>query len=148
MSNPWIYVFLNGFDGVRAMQCAFETDDWTLVAGIWDCTSNPAVGHQPVNPLGPGPGTLAIAFDVVMGPQFLVIGRMLFVPPTSGCLTVVESIYGSGGCVVLAPDGSTLTDVPAENRGVVCAGQGGYDACDPPVPVDAVTWGSIKAQYR
>ena len=34
------------------------------------------------------------------------------------------------------------------SRGSICVDAGGYDACDPVVPVEAASWGSIKAQYK
>jgi hypothetical protein len=38
--------------------------------------------------------------------------------------------------------------IDPQGRGSICVDAGGYDACDPVVPVEAASWGSIKAQYK
>ena len=146
MQQPWIFVMVRNFDQVRVVQCAFDWPvEWMYIGGTWDCQQHPIF----LAPTAPGPftGTLVVAFDCVSSGAMITIGRMLFgSTPGGGCLSIIESGYPDGTHVL---DCSlVVTRVPQENRGRVCVGAGGYDACVPAsTPVESVTWGAIKGQY-
>ncbi len=74
---------------------------------------------------------------------------MIFAPPSDeGCLSVIQPNHPFGIHVADCGGGGD-TSLPLENGGRVCAGAGGYDACWPAsTPVESVTWGTIKGQYR
>ncbi len=148
MQPPFVYVMLRNYDQVRGLQCAFDWPlEWTYVGGIWDCRP----GAFAIVPTAPGPitGTLQIAFSCVQSGALLTLGQMIFVLPSDadGCLSVIESAFVYGTHVVDCSIEETPVD--PSNRGRVCAGPGGYDACVPAsTPVESVTWGAIKGQYR
>ena len=77
-----------------------------------------------------------------------MIGRLYFAAAPDGCVGIVESDYPFGTHTVSSSSGSEMPIIP-ENRGRVCVGPGGYNACTPyaPVPVESATWGNIEAQY-
>ncbi len=144
---PWIFVMLRNFDQVRVLQCAFDWPmNWSYFGGSWNCQPN-AFFFPPTAP-GPVTGTLLVAFDCVSSGTMITIGSMLFgSAPEGGCLSIIESGYAFGTHVLDC--NLEVTPVPPENRGRVCTGAGGYDACLPAsTPVESVTWGAIKGQYR
>jgi hypothetical protein len=117
------------------------------LSSSWDCQQFQVTA---VLPSGPGQiaGCVSTAFDPVAQGVLAPIGRLIFASATSGCLDIIESCdpFGTGvtGCDLQA------TTTTPENWGRVCVGPGGYDACDPyqSTPVEPVTWGQVKAQYR
>ncbi len=144
-----VILYLRNFDDVSAVQTAFDFGTWTFIFGTWECRSNQVNGVVPVNPGGPLAGTIATAFDCVLGGATTPIGYMHFMPVTTpGCLTQIESGYPHGTCVLDCQ--VEKTPVLPENRGRICAGMpGGVDACEPAAtPVEWKTWGSIKQQYH
>jgi len=147
MQMPWIYVMLHNYQHVAVLQCAFDWPvAWSYLGGTWDCQAH-AIAVQPTAP-GPLTGSLVVAFDCVQGGALITIGRMIFGQPSvSGCLSIIESGYPFA-THVLGCDQS-VTPVPPANRGRVCAGPGGYDACWPAATaVESATWGAIKGQYH
>jgi hypothetical protein len=148
MQTPWIYVMLRNYERVNVLQCAFDWPlSWSYLGGTWDCQPGSLVLVQPTSP-GPKTGSMVVAFNCVQGGALITVGRMIFGPPVgNGCLSIIESIYPFGTNVVSCP-AAQATHVPSENRGRICAGPGGYDACWPAAtPAESATWGSIKAQY-
>ena len=145
---PWVYVMLRNYDAIGGIHCAFNWPlDWNYLGGTWDCQQHMIVLNQPSAP-GPETGQLLTAFDCIQGGALATIGRMIFAAPsTSGCLSVINPNFPLGAQVGGCPSG--LTSIPPENRGQVCAGPGGYDACWPAsTPVESSPWGAIKSQYR
>ncbi len=146
MSMPFVFIYLHNYDAVSVLQCAFDWPlSWTFMGGAWDCQHN----QLTIQPTGPGPvnGTVVTAFDVIVGGVLAPIGRLIFSSPQDGCLDIIESAYPYGTHVV--DPYSEVTPIPSENRGRICVGPGGYDACDvAATPVEDVTWGRIKGQYR
>jgi hypothetical protein len=64
---------------------------------------------------------------------------------TGTCVTQIESSF---------PEATHMVNCQAEptpinelNRGSVCSGSDGVNACESAVPVEATTWGDIKSQY-
>jgi len=148
MQMPWVYVMARNYDQFAGLACAFDWPvEWTYLGGTWDCQQHMAVAHQPSSP-GPVTGLLFTVFDCVQGGALATIGRMIFAPPaTQGCLSVINPLSEFGVHMIDCP--GVITSIPPENRGRVCAGPGGYDACWPAsTPVESATWGAIKNQYR
>ncbi len=63
-----------------------------------------------------------------------------------GCIQQIESDFPFGTHVVSCT--ADVQSIDPLNRGSVCADDGGIDACDPTVAIEAATWGAIKDQYR
>jgi hypothetical protein len=148
MQMPWVYVMLRNYDGIGGIACAFDWPmEWNYLGGTWDCQQHMIVVLQPVSP-GPVTGQLLTAFDCIQGGALATVGRMIFAAPsTAGCLSVINPNHPFGVHVANCIGGDDL--IPPENRGRVCAGPGGYDACWPAsTPVESATWGAIKSQYR
>jgi len=100
----------------------------------------------PHAPGGPEAGTIATAFDCITGGESAAIGHLHFVATPPGCLVQIESSYPGGTHVVSCA--GEVDPVPEWNRGRICVDQGGYDACEPAAtPVEARSWGRVKAQY-
>jgi hypothetical protein len=142
-----VYVMLRNYDNVVGLQCAFQWPAaWSFAFGLWDC--QPSGGICEGTPAGSGPtlGTYACTFDCVTGGATAVIGRMTFNSSQEGCLEVIESAFPFG-THVLGCD-QTFTSIDPRNRGRVCVGSGGLNACESVTPVESRTWGSIKAFSR
>jgi len=149
MQMPWIYVMLHNYDNLNVVQMAFDWPiAWTYLGGTWDCRPGALVVIQPTAP-GPLTGTALLAFNCIQGGSLATVGRMIFAPPVGGgCLSIIQSAYQDGTCVV---DCSSvqITTIAQGNLGRVCAGPGGHDACWPAATaVESTTWGGIKNQYR
>jgi hypothetical protein len=141
------YLVMRNHQHVPGVQTAFDWGDWTFLHGAWDCQAGQVVGTTPAPPGGPIAGTIATVFDCVTGGSTEVIGRIHFIASTTDCLTQVESGF-TFGTHVLDSSGNTAPVLP-ENRGTICVGAGGFDACGPTATaVDAASWGAIKASYR
>ena len=149
-SGPYVvYVMLRNYANVSMAQMAFQWHpSWSFFYGLWDCQpSGGAICEgTPVNPGGPTAGTFSCRFDCITGGSTAVIGRMTFNSPQAGCLEVIESSFPYG-TYVYSCDQQIDAVVPS-NRGRVCVGAGGYDACESVTPVESQTWGAIKCQYR
>lgn len=142
------FLIYRNYEEVAGGQCAFTVDpSWVFTFGLWDCQGGQVNGTTPAAPWGETSGTIATAFNVVSGGQIAVIGRLHWATAASGCLDIdTESSFPFQTHVI---DGvGVVTPVIPQNRGRLCVGTGGYDACDFVVPVEATTWGGIKAQYQ
>jgi len=145
MATPTIYMLLRNYEDVAGVQAAFQTT-WTMTFGLWDCQPNTVAGTTPAMPFGETAGTIACAFDPITGGTLAVIGRMHFIAGGTGCIEIIESSFPFGTHVV-AQEGEAQEVYPG-NRGIVCAGTGGFDACVGEVPVEPTSWGHIKSQYQ
>jgi hypothetical protein len=97
-------------------------------------------------PLGATSGTITTAFDPITSSELEVMGRMNFVAPSAGCLSIIESSFpGATHVINVALEATPIIE---ENRGQICVGLGGINACDPVIPVESSSWGAIKSQYR
>lgn len=142
---------------VVGVQTAFAWDQgWEYLGSSWGCRQNQISVVVPHSPGGATAGTIATAFDCVTGPELAVVGLLRFRTGLSGCLRQVQSSYPYGNHVVDCRGGLDLAnaDDPLHTLrfGRICVGTGGHHPCDPgippcPVPVDATTWGRIKATY-
>ena len=149
MQMPWVFVMLRNYDSVTGLQCAFDWPvSWTLLGSTWDCLPGSIALFFPTAP-GPLTGSLVMVWlDCIENGALTTVGRIIFGPTTGGgCLSIIESPYPFGthvlGCDLKA------MGVRPENRGRVCAGPGGYDACWPAATaVESSTWGAIKRQYH
>jgi len=141
------YLLVRHYDDCAGVQTAFEWPAaWPLTFGLWDCQSNQVNGTTPTAS-GPTTGTIATAFDCLSGGVTAPIGRLHFAGAFApGCITQVESTYPFFTHMVDC-DGGTHPIIE-QNRGSICAGSPGVDACEPVVPVEAATWGTIKSQYQ
>ena len=148
---PSVFLLARNHDSLRAVQTAFEWTGFTMFTQGWSCQTNQLDGYVNANSNGgPIDGALVTTFDNVFGPETTVIGFMQFflvgIIPGS-CVRQVECGYANGTHVL--SELLITTPVAPANRGSVCAGPGGYDACEPAViPVESTTWGDIKGQYR
>jgi hypothetical protein len=140
-----VWLCLRNYDSLVGMQCAFDTA-WVLQFGQWDCQGSQVNGTVPAAPFGETAGTIATAFNAISGGTLAPVGRMFFVAPASGCLDIIESSFPFGTHVVKADN--TPVPVVESNRGRLCVGAGGIDACEGLIPVEPATWGNIKSQYR
>jgi hypothetical protein len=141
-----VYLLSRNHDDLAAVQTAFDWGTWTFLYGLWDCQVVQIYGTAPEPPGGPRYGTIATAFNCVLGPSTAVIGRMAFITG-DGCLVQVPSIFPHG-IHVLDCGGHPQWPIVPERRGSVCVGAGGIDTCEPgATPVERTTWGAIKAQY-
>jgi hypothetical protein len=140
-----IYLIARNHEELTGVLCAFDWDEsWTYLYSLWEC---PQGAVCELTPIGAGPieGRLECTFDCVVGGA-VVVGRLQMVP-SSGCITVIERVGAFGTSVIDCELG--MWAVSEGNRGSVCVGIGGHDACEPePVPVERTTWGSVKSQYR
>jgi PKD repeat protein len=93
---------------------------------------------QPEGTGGPVDGSLAMVFDTITGGKTAVIGSMLFIANASGCLTQVDSAWPSGTHVVNILESDRIA---LWQRGSICVGAGGVDACGPGVEPPVCTLG-------
>jgi hypothetical protein len=143
-----VFLLAANHTSLSGVQTAFDFGGWTLMFGLWDCQVGQLFAVTPSNPGGPTAGTITTAFTPVTTGELAVIGRMFFEVGVTGCLSQVQSSYPFGIHVVDALVQNDEIHDPVGNRvGKICVGAGGIDACDA-MPVEAATWGGIKAQYR
>ncbi|MGD8395624.1 MAG: PKD domain-containing protein [Candidatus Eiseniibacteriota bacterium] len=128
-----VYLLLRSHSNVVGLQTAFEWNGWSLIGGRWDCQSNQVIGTEPHGAGGPTDGSIATAFDCILGPETAVIGALRLVAGSSGCVSQVASSYPFGTHLVSCTD--EIDPVPPERWGAVCVEQGGIDACGGAVPV-------------
>jgi hypothetical protein len=154
-SQVFVSVYMRNYDDVSGFACRFSVDggagantwgDWTILGASFSCLSG-QTAQVPVQSAPPPiePGDLTTSFLCVSGGALQPLGWMLFHVGSTGCLRIEERTLGTG----LLSCSDEFTGIPVSNRGVVCVGDGGHDACEPgQVPVENGTWGKIKAQYR
>lgn len=137
-----IYVVVRNYDSVRDVYLTATWDpDFNVVFGMdcfpgcLDCLWIDQFNRRLTWYASRAPGCQ-------VGGESVVIGR-LYVTPTAGCFTLVQSEYPE----ITSCQGET-DRVQGRHLGRVCVGPGGIDACDGPVPVEPETWGAIKAQYQ
>jgi hypothetical protein len=134
------------------VQTAFQWDPtWTLLGSIWDCQSNQNA-LPPADPGGPDAGNVSTFFDCATGTT-AVVGRLLFRTGPHGCLEQVASaaIYGTH----VVDCGGEMDQTGPNDRyfyqrlGAICVGSSPQhgNGCFDPSPVEASTWGAIKASY-
>jgi hypothetical protein len=142
-----VFLLANNHTAIAGVQTAFDFGGWVLTFGLWDCQTGQITGTSPMNPGGATAGTIATAFNCVTGGGLVVIGRLFFTPPTSGCVSQIQSSFPFA---TNALDCEQSVDQITEDArlGKICVGTGGFDACDPVSPVEPATWGGIKAQYN
>ena len=125
-----VYLLLYNYHAVAGVQTAFEWQPWTFLFGIWDsCRGNQVVGTTPREPGGVLDGTLTTAFDCIGGGTTAVVGILHFLVTAPGCLLLIDSDLPFGTHIV--DHEHTVTPVFPENRGTICAGHQGVDACVP-----------------
>ncbi len=149
-----VTVFLRNYDEGSGLSYRFAVDggsgattwgDWTLLFSSFG-------GCGLMNQTGPwvpcqAHGNLSTTFNCITGGTFQPVAYLVFAAVGTGCLGVEESDMQVSG-VVSCDWPAVLTGVAPENRGRVCVGPGGHDACDPiTTPVEQATWGNIKSQY-
>ena len=149
----FVYVFLRGAEDVIGLTCRFAVDggsgpdtwgDWSLLGGVFSCQPGQLEPELPAtNPEGREPGNLRTIFNCVTSPALQPLGYLVFQVGTQGCLSIEEHVLGTGvlDCNI------ELDTVPEANRGRICVGPGGYEACEAVMPVEATTWAGIKHQY-
>lgn len=154
-SQVFVAVYLRNYDDVSAFACRLSVDggsggntwrDWTLLGASFSCLPGQTAqvrvqgGPPPIEP-----GDLTTSFLCNSGGALQPLGWMLFRAGSAGCLRIEEQSLGTG----LLSCSDEFTGIAVSNRGVVCVGDGGHNACEPgQVPVENRTWGQIKAQYR
>ena len=146
-----VYVFLRNYDDACGLIYRFAVDgeqgaepwgDWTIWGSSFGCQPN----QTGLNGPNPHDGELITSFDCITGGALELLGFIFLMAGTHGCLGIEESeVYFPSGVL---DDAWPPTAVAPGNRGRVCVGTGGHDACEPlTVPVEAATWGQIKRQY-
>lgn len=148
MTSPAVLVLLRNYGDAMLLQCAFDVpSSWVYTFGLWDCQGGLHPDMAPAPPFGPVAGTVSYLFgDPITGGYLTPVGRMHFASAPGGCLDIIESAFPHGTHVMSS--WFEITPISQENRGRICVGPGGHDACDPAAtPVDEATWGRIKSQY-
>jgi hypothetical protein len=146
-----VYVFLRNYDDACGLIYRFAVDgkqgvepwgDWTIWGSSFGCQPN----QTGINGPNPHDGELITSFDCVTGGGLELLGFIFLMAGTHGCLGIEESeVYFPSGVM---DRNSRTTAVAPGNRGRVCIGTGGHDACEPlTVPVEETTWGQIKRLY-
>jgi hypothetical protein len=147
-----VYLFLRNYEGVTAFFCRWAVDggtgpktwgDWTFwAAGLGCLPGQHGDGPWPYN------GNMQTAFNCISGGALRVLGYLILTSGSRGCLGIEEhDTTGTG--VFDCSDGIEVTPIVPQNRGRICVGAGGYNACDPRVvSVESATWGRIKRQYQ
>lgn len=143
-----IFVTLRNYVGVAGVQTAFDNpNSWTFTFGLWDCQTGQLNAVTPGAPFGATAGSITTAFTCVTSGALLPVGRMFFIA-TTGCISQIQSSYPFGIHVLDCEGGiDQISDNEQGRLGKICVGSGGVDACDPISPVEATTWGQIKASY-
>jgi hypothetical protein len=147
-----VHIFLRNYDDASALFCKLSVDggegaqtwgDWTFHAASLSCLLG-----QTDNGPGPLNGNMHTTFACLTGGDLRLVGYLVLTSGSHGCLRVEEhDIEGTG--VWDCSGGIGLIQVAPQNRGRICVGVGGYNACDPQiVPVESATWGRIKKQYQ
>jgi len=150
----FIYVFLRGTENVIGLTCRFAVDsgsgpdtwgDWSLLGGVFSCLPGQLEPELPAtNASGREPGNLRTTFNCVTSPALQSLGYLIFQIGTRGCLSIEEHKLGTG----VIDCNLAMDRVPQGNRGRICVGPGGYDACDPAATaIEGTTWARIKHQY-
>ncbi len=145
-----VWMLTRNYTDLAGVQTAFDFGGNALQFGLWDCQGDQLSAVMPMNPGGPTAGSIATAFNPIVGGATAVIGKMIF-STSGGAITQVESTFPNGCHVV--DSGGVPTQVEDRNRGSVGVGSDGDDACEyddgnDPTPVEATSWGSIKAQWN
>ena len=142
-STPAIYIFLRNHEDVTGLQCAFRwPESWEFSFGLFSCQANQVNGTAPTAS-GELTGTIATAFDVITGGELEVIGILRYDAAPEGCLQIIDSAYPFGTHVV--SQATEVTEIPDGQRGSICVGSGGCDACVSCIgPVEETSWGRIK----
>ena len=140
-----VFVFVFNFERILGLSVAFDCGEWMFLGGAWDC--------QPgqLTPEGIGCRSIATGFQGcgLMGPGLAVIGRMVYRTADGSCLEIVQSSYPFGLHAVDCSGGFDQINPEEEplRLGKICVGDGGRTGCGRFVPVEAATWGRIKATY-
>jgi len=129
-STAATYLLVRNHGNVAGVQTAFDFGGNVFIFGLWDCQPNQLSATTPTNPGGAMAGTIATAFDCLNGPATGVVGRLHFVM-TGGCVSQVDSSFPFGTHVVSCA--ASVQPIAPNNRGSVCAGVDGQNACDPVV---------------
>jgi hypothetical protein len=147
MDLAMVMIYYRHYDDAVCLQCAFDWPaSWTYAGTSWGCQTFQITVPQPSAP-GPVAGSVTTCFNVITGGMLAPIGAMIYASPGDGCLDIIESGYPFGTHVT--DSGGGMTPIAPENRGRVCVGPGGYDACEPAAtPVEPTTWSNVKLQYR
>ena len=134
-----IYFLVRNFDAISSLQADLQWPaDWTYGFAI-SCPPNP------LDCFHVGPHTILCTFNCITGGATTLMAVIQMVAG-SGCFEIVDSIWPYGTHVL---DCQMIPEpVPKANRGRVCVGPGGINACASAVPVLPKTWGLIKSQYR
>jgi hypothetical protein len=150
----FIYIFIRNYEDAGMVTCRMAVnggsgpgtwEDWELIGHSFGCVPGQVTSEVPVqNSQEREPGNITTAFNCLTGGALQPLGWVLL-RVGSGCLGVEEHQYGTG----IIDCQQMLRSVPAHDRGRICVGAGGHNACESgPVPVENETWGQIKAQYR
>jgi hypothetical protein len=146
-----VHIFLRNYEDVGALYCRFAVDggegaqtwgDWTFLASNLSCLPG-QTGNGP----GVLNGSMNTGFYCITGGELRLLGYLFVITGSSGCLGIEEHDVGTSGTVVLDCGVGAPIPIAPQNRGRICVGTGGYNACDPrAVPVENTTWGNIKRQ--
>jgi len=145
-----VLMYLKNYGTVNGVQVAFDWPaTWSFGFGLWNCQVGQVFGTQPTAP-GPRTGTIATAFNPISGGALAPIGFMVFNSLGSGCLSIVESSFPDGNCVLdQFSGGPEITHLLDVNEGRVCVGSDGWNTCEcqGATAVESSTWGQIKVSY-
>lgn len=149
-----IYLLIFNYANVAGVQTAFDwAASWVLQDVAFNCRAGQvnATAPDPSVPGGPTTGTISSAFTCISTAALATIGRLTFTTGDAGCVFQVQSSYPFGDHVIDCTNGvdQINADDPVHQMrlGKVCVTSGGVDACTAIQPVDAATWGGIKATY-
>jgi hypothetical protein len=141
-----IFLCVANYQSLNAIQVGIKWDAaWWWVYGWHDCQAGQRGAIQRDSPTTASGVTV---FDCVNGPALAVIDRILFQVPGSGCVQFIQPKDPLGICIQdCRGEIDQITGEYSARLGKVCVNSGGFDACDPVVPVEPVTWGKIKASF-
>jgi hypothetical protein len=151
----FIYIFVRNYEEAGIVTCRMAVNggsgvgtwgDWEVLGSSFGCLPGQIASEVPVQSVPERePGNITTAFNCLTGGALQPLGWVLFRVGSSGCLGIEEHEWGTG----VVDCHSTFHPVPGHNRGRICIGAVGHDACEPgQVPVESSTWGRIKEQYR
>lgn len=147
-----IYLLMHNYSQVQGVQTAFEWDPgWVPLECFLNCRPGSVWGWPDPCYYFEVEGVIGIAFNCVTGPALEPFGRLRFLSGPSGCIRQVQTNYPFGVYVGDCTNGIDQVDpadpVQALRLGRICVEEGGHDACDRVTPVEASTWGRIKAAF-
>jgi hypothetical protein len=143
-----VIVYLRNYDMVTELQVAFDWPaTWDLGFSYYYCRMGSTGWAQPVAPGGPDAGTLGVSFNYMTGGRIEPVALLAFRSVGPGCVSVIESSHEFGNYVRGGQENERTALQPENYGAMVCVGREPRNTCEcmRVTPVEASTWGEIKA---